>query len=35
MSLAELLGEFVSSADDLVAIYRLLGMRGREEGDAG
>ncbi|WP_437277914.1 type VI secretion system protein TssA [Sorangium sp. So ce375] len=35
MSLAELLGEFVSSADDLVAIYRLLGMRGREEGDSG
>lgn len=35
MSLAELLGEFVSSADDLVAIYRLLGIRGREEGDAG
>ncbi|WP_437755079.1 type VI secretion system protein TssA [Sorangium sp. So ce1389] len=34
MSLAELLGEFVSSADDLVAIYRLLGIRGREEGDA-
>ncbi|MGK4008198.1 type VI secretion system protein TssA [Sorangium sp. So ce1036] len=35
MSLAELLGEFVSSADDLVAIYRLLGMRGRGEDDAG
>jgi type VI secretion system protein ImpA len=34
MSLAELLGEFVNRADDLVAIYRLLGMRGREEDDA-
>ncbi|XXT19906.1 type VI secretion system protein TssA [Sorangium sp. So ce429] len=35
MSLAEVLAEFVSGADDLVAIYRLLGIRGREEGDAG
>jgi type VI secretion system protein ImpA len=31
MSLAELLYEFVGNADDLVAIQRLLGMRGREE----
>lgn len=35
MSLAEVLAEFVSGADDLVAIYRLLGIRGREEGDGG
>lgn len=34
MSLAELLGEFVSSADDLVTIYRLLGIRGREDDEA-
>jgi predicted component of type VI protein secretion system len=32
MSLAELLSEFVASSDDLVTIYRLLGIRGREEG---
>jgi len=32
MSLAELLAEFVGSPDDLVTIYRLLGMRGRDEG---
>ncbi len=31
MSLAELLYEFVGSPDDLVAIQRLLGMRGRGE----
>lgn len=31
MSLAELLYEFVGNPDDLVAIQRLLGMRGREE----
>jgi type VI secretion system protein ImpA len=31
MSLAELLYEFVGNADDLVAIQRLLGMRGKEE----
>lgn len=30
MSLAELLMELVGSPDDLVAIQRLLGMRGRE-----
>ncbi|MGK3997858.1 type VI secretion system protein TssA [Sorangium sp. So ce1024] len=35
MSLAEVLAEFVSGADDLVAIYRLLGIRGREDGDGG
>jgi type VI secretion system protein ImpA len=34
MSLAELLGEFVSSADDLVTIHRLLGIRGRDDGSA-
>ncbi|HSN98846.1 MAG TPA: hypothetical protein VLS89_11195, partial [Candidatus Nanopelagicales bacterium] len=32
MSLAELLAEFVGSPDDLVTIYRLLGIRGRDEG---
>lgn len=31
MSLAELLQEFISSADDLVVAYRLLGMRRRDE----
>ncbi len=31
MSLAQLLYEFVGNPDDLVAIQRLLGMRGREE----
>lgn len=31
MSLAELLYEFVGNPDDLVAIQRLLGMRGKEE----
>jgi predicted component of type VI protein secretion system len=31
MSLAELLYEFVGSPDDLVAIQRLLGMRGKED----
>lgn len=31
MSLAELLYELVASPDDMVAIQRLLGMRGREE----
>lgn len=32
MSLAELLGEFVMGADDLVTIHRLLGIRGRDDG---
>ncbi|EYF02863.1 type VI secretion system protein TssA [Chondromyces apiculatus] len=31
MSLAELLAEFVASPDDLVSMYRLLGIRGRDE----
>ena len=31
MSLAELLQEFIGSADDLVTVHRLLGMRGRQE----
>lgn len=31
MSLAELLQEFIGSADDLVTVHRLLGMRPREE----
>jgi len=31
MSLAQLLTEFIGNPDDLVAIQRLLGMRGREE----